>query len=327
MRLRSYTAASMAQAMEQIRQELGDDAIIISSQLEPDRKSVLVTAALDAPDEITCFSRALDEPAHDPDLSSLAFVLSDHGIPAGIMDELMDASWDAGTAKAELALAAALDLRFRFSPLCHEKTIRPTMLVGPPGAGKSTTVAKLAARASLAGKAVDLITTDTVRAGGIDQLKAFADILEVPLHVAESAEAVAQAVQKSASGGRIFIDSPGVNPFQGKAMAELAMTVSAAGAEPVLVLAAGGDPAEMADTASAFANIGVSRMIVTRLDTARRYGGVLAAADQRLKFCEMSFRPQVADGLSPVNPVNLARLLMNHITPDERAGSGKEDHQ
>ena len=97
----------MTQAMKLIRDELGDDAVIVSSQKGRDANQVLVTAAIDASAEITGFTKAPTGAGGGEDLGSLALALSGHGVPAGIMDALMDAAWDSGTTRPELALAAA----------------------------------------------------------------------------------------------------------------------------------------------------------------------------------------------------------------------------
>jgi len=69
--------------------------------------------------------------------------------------------------------------------------------------------------------------------------------------------------------------------------------------------------------ASSFSTLGVLRMLLTRLDMARRVGGVLAAADAaRLAFSEVSITPHIADSLSPINPVSLARLIMPNTFED-----------
>ena len=188
------------------------------------------------------------------------------------------------------------------------------MLVGPPGAGKTVTVAKLAARAILAGRSAALITTDTQRAGGVEQLAAFTRILNIQLKTAHTTAELRRTVaDRLAEDGPLYIDTPGTNPFSDSEMDHLSGLIRVAKAEPVLVLPAGGDAMEAAEIASSFADIGATRLLVTRLDMVRRVGGILAAADAaRLKFCDVSITPYVADGLSAVNALSLARLIMPH---------------
>ena len=94
-------------------------------------------------------------------------------------------------------------------------------------------------------------------------------------------------------------------------MADIRAFIDAADAEPVFVLAAGGDPAEAAEAAEAFAALGARRMIVTQVDLARRLGGILAAADTAsLAFAGISISPFVAQGVGSLNPVSLARLIL-----------------
>jgi flagellar biosynthesis protein FlhF len=79
----------------------------------------------------------------------------------------------------------------------------------------------------------------------------------------------------------------------------------------VLVLPAGGDAREAAEAAAAFTALRPTRIIVTRLDCARRFGGLLAAAENgRLAFTEAGTTAQIAHGLTALNPVAIARLLL-----------------
>jgi flagellar biosynthesis protein FlhF len=111
----------------------------------------------------------------------------------------------------------------------------------------------------------------------------------------------------------VFVDTAGTNPFDPNDLAMLAESIDAAGAEPLLVLAAGGDPMESVDIAAAYASLGVRRLFVSKLDLARRLGGLLAAVDAAAAaFSEASVSYQVADGLRPLNAVTLARLLLPH---------------
>jgi flagellar biosynthesis protein FlhF len=77
-----------------------------------------------------------------------------------------------------------------------------------------------------------------------------------------------------------------------------------------LVLPAGGDSAEAADAALAFAEAGASCLIPTRLDAARRFGGPISAAHvSGMSFLAAGVSRHIGGGLVAVNPVSLARLL------------------
>jgi flagellar biosynthesis protein FlhF len=109
----------------------------------------------------------------------------------------------------------------------------------------------------------------------------------------------------------VIIDTGGVNPFDPEEMRRLAAQVTAADVEPVLVLPAGGDAREMAEAAAEFAAIGARRIIVTRLDAARRIGGVLTAAEGAgLAIADASITPFVGEGLHPLTAPVLARILL-----------------
>jgi flagellar biosynthesis protein FlhF len=214
-----------------------------------------------------------------------------------------------------VALSGALAAVYSFAPVADQGRSRPLMLVGPPGAGKTMAVAKLAARAVMAQRPVNLVTSDTVRAGAIEQLAAVARVLGLELKTADSAARLASLVLKAAPDAVTLIDSSGVNPYSTADRRELTALLAAAGAEPVLVMPAGGDALDAIDQARIFRDLGCSRMAVTRLDLTHRLGSVLAAADAaRLGFAEAGVAPEIADGMIPFNPVVLARRLIAQTT-------------
>ncbi len=311
MRLKTYTAPTMAEAMEMARREMGEDAIIVSTQRGTGGRGARVTAALE---EVRPEDAALEELYDEerPDAAAtIRQALTFHGTPPRLAERLVLAAGALDTDDPILAFAGAMDASFMFAPLPEHGHGRPIMLVGPPGAGKTITTAKLAARATLAGRPVRVITTDTQRAGGIEQLVAFTRLLKLDLETADTVEGLRKAVAAAQPDDLVYIDTAGTNPFSDTEMDHLSGLVQAAGAEPVLVLAAGGDAMESADIAASFAAIGAGRLLVTRLDMARRLGSILAAADAaRMRFSDVSITPHVADGLSPINPLSLARLIM-----------------
>jgi flagellar biosynthesis protein FlhF len=158
---------------------------------------------------------------------------------------------------------------------------------------------------------VRLITTDTVRAGAPEQLASLARVLGLELLVAGSPEELRRFVSGAPEEDLVLVDTAGTNPYVDDERGELAALVAAAAAEPVLVLAAGGDVYDTVEMARAFAAVGCRRLLPTRVDMAWRLGSLLSAADAaRLAFAELGVSASVADGLRKASAVALARLLL-----------------
>ena len=315
----------MAEAMAELRRECGDDAIIVST--EETATGVKVVVALEEPDDdVPGVGAVTSDPvaalsADDP-IDVVHEALLAHGIPNRLLERLVDASFLVGSDDPTEALTGAFRQVFTFHSFANRRSKQPLMLIGAPGSGKTLTVAKLAARAVFAKRKTRLITTDTIRAGGIEQLHAFARLMKLPMQTAESEDQLVRLVSMSAADETVIIDAPGINPYSARDMMELAGYIKAVNAEPVLVMAAGGDVVDSMDQAQEFAKLGATRMIVTRLDMVRRLGGMLAAADAaRLPFSEYSSTADVVDGLSTFDPRHLARMLLPHLNADTIAST------
>ena len=324
MRLKSFHAKTLTEAMNQVRNALGDDAIIVATRDEPG--GVRVTAALDdnpASDMPMRDRRNRIEqpPLIDDDnvIEKVTDVLLRHGAPARVTEAIISAvvGQDSDTARA--ALIDALQSRFNFTSL--EKVQKPILLVGPPGMGKTLTAAKLAAQAVMAKKKISVFSTDVTRAGGIEQLEAFTRLMQIDLMTAESGDALADGLISVSSEIKI-IDSAGCNPFDMTELSQLSALIKECGGvqkiEPVLVMAAGGDAIESAEIAAIFHELGANLFIPTRLDISRRLGGVLSAAERaNLKFASSGISANVADGLSLLTPEKLADLLLGQKDVDK----------
>ena len=336
MRLKTYTARTLAQALQQARRELGEDAVILST--EGGRGGARLVAALPPPaDDDAALEQALardagaygEAPPPAPGASSLSAglrsALSWHGVPAGLIERLLRAAVAPAGTGAEAVLAVALDALLGFQPLAARGGGRPLMLVGPPGVGKTLTAARLIVDTHRRGRPVLAASCDTRRAGGIEQLEAFTRILALPLARIEAPAGLTAAVAAAVAGSTVIIDTAGSCAFSRDEMQELATLIEAAEAEPVLVLAAGGDAAEAGETAAAFARLGCRRMIATRIDVSRRLGGLLAAtAAGRLAFAGAAIGPHAAEPPAPVSASSLARLLLSTAPAPELAASRKD---
>lgn len=341
MRLRTFIAADMAEAIEAVRRELGADAIIVSSY-RSEAGGIEVTAAietasgrpvslddLEASLERSLRDRLRGEPAAPPfaatrpsahsgiafDEASIAEALDAQGVPADLRDALVGAAIALGCDDAVAALSAALEARFGFEPI-PARPPKPILLVGLPGSGKTVTMTKLAANAVFEGAAVDLVTTDTVRAGAVAQGEAYGRLLDLDLRNAGNVEALSLLLEETDRPSRIcFIDTASVNPFDGAEFTALKKFTDGArvvaDAEPVLVLSAAGDARLLSETAAQFAGLGVRRLVATQVDLSRRLGGILAAADGAgLALAQISVTPYLARGLAPMNAPVCARLIL-----------------
>lgn len=340
MRLKTFTASTMKEAIAIVREEMGANAIIVSAYERPRGRGVEVRAAVDGvkpepraepvrpkrPDPAPppsepqsaieqIAARRVASPAVKrtarPYEAVLQSALAYHGLEQSIRDSILDAARKHDNRDPVDALSAVFDARLAFAPIPN-KPRRPVMLVGAPGVGKTVTAAKLAARAKLAGEAVAVSTTDTLRSGAIEQLAKLLGLMGTKLGTADAPETLEGLLARGAKAeAAMFIDTPGTNVFAMGERRDLRRFMAAGDIEPVLVLAAGGDAAEMADQAKLFAEIGVRRFIVTRLDAARRLGGMLTAAQEgRLALAHVSLSPYLSEPLSTLSAASFARILI-----------------
>ncbi len=308
MKLRSFTAETLPDAMHQVREELGLDAVILSTQELGGALGVKVMAALDGDlDEELDFQ---DPESLVETVDEMSEVLDFHQIPAPLANRLLSNASGLSADDNVMALAGVLDGAFDFAPLPTAAGKRPVMMIGPSGSGKTATAAKLCAMVRLAGQKASLITMDGEKAGGMAQAETFTAALDVPLQRADDAAALVSAAAAIPDDHLIVVDTPGVSPYDEKALEQLRGAAEAIGAQSVLVLPSGGDGYEQAECALAFRETGTRNLIVTRLDSSRRYGGLLCAAHAGgLSLMGVGISAQIGTGLAPVNPVSMARLL------------------
>lgn len=327
MRLKTFKAPTMAEALKLVRAELGTDAIIVRSQDEDGKKGASVTAAyekiapqkeVEAPDITTLMGEAIQAKHRDNvgtsfDLDELIAVLNHHGVPSEMSLRLQTAASSFAADSLEEALSSALETSFRFYNL-PETSNRPFILVGPTGAGKTIATAKLAAEAIIHKKSVELITIDTIKSTGLEQLQNFATLMKCTVKSADSPKKLAELLDKRPKGDDApdltIIDSFGINPFDKDELISITKFIKAANAEPVLVMPAGLDPMEAGDMAQVFASMGARLFIPTKLDAVRRYASVLTAAQTGgLTIAAIGNSPIVADQLQPASPLFLGKMI------------------
>ena len=246
----------------------------------------------------------------DVTVRAMSDILSPHG-----MGDKLIAALIAGARKSPIdedlyRLETAFRETFSFAPLQFSPTT-PIMLVGPTGAGKTSSAAKLAASVIAQGASALMMTADTGRAGAIEQIKSYSDSLGADYYLIDSPLDVAKILRSHRPGGAVIIDTPGVSPYDGGDIAALQSYQQESGAEPVVVLPASGDAVEYADWALAFKEIGVRRCIITKFDATKRVGaGLFAAFEGELSLAHFSETAFISEGLIEANPEFLARRLI-----------------
>lgn len=184
-------------------------------------------------------------------------------------------------------------------------------LVGLPGAGKTATVAKLAARAQLAGKRAAVIDLDGSGLGASNALEGFAAIAEVPYVAALDADAVAHALDRVPAGRLTILDTPGASPHDVAGLQRLGDLVRAARAEEIhLVLPATTKTADALAAVRAFAALGATHLLFTRLDETTSQGSVLAVGvESGLPLSHVGTGRDIPGDLAPAS----ARAVVHSI--------------
>ncbi|HEX3914493.1 MAG TPA: flagellar biosynthesis protein FlhF [Steroidobacteraceae bacterium] len=155
-----------------------------------------------------------------------------------------------------------------------------TAVVGPTGAGKTTTIAKLAARWCMLHGSQDLalVSTDGYRIGAREQLMTYARILGAPMHAANNGQELARVLERLKSKKLILIDTAGMGPRDVRLTEQLAtLKLGAARARVLLALPAQGEGQALEEIVRAFARVAPAACVITKVDEAASLGGAISA--------------------------------------------------
>ncbi len=190
---------------------------------------------------------------------------------------------------------------------------RVAALVGPTGVGKTTTIAKLAANYRLKDKRrVGLITVDTYRIAAVEQLRTYANIIDLPMQVVSTPKEMHEAVRQMAGMDLVLIDTAGRSPKDEIRLQELKAFISEASADEVhLVLSSVAASRTLQQTAERFAVVGTTAMILTKLDEANGLGNLLPVLRlSRLPLSYLTNGQNVPDDIEIADPPRLAKLIL-----------------
>jgi flagellar biosynthesis protein FlhF len=178
-------------------------------------------------------------------------------------------------------------------------------LVGPTGVGKTTSLAKLAARYVLryGQRHVALVTTDCYRIGAHDQLTTFGRILGIPVQVASSSEELSTILHGLSDKRLVLVDTAGMSQRDMRLHDQLESLIdSGILIRPLLVLSATAQQSVLEETISAFSCTTLAGAIITKVDETTSLGGVLSVLIK--KHLPLAF---VADGQRVPEDMHLGR--------------------
>lgn len=373
MRLKSYFSETVEGAMAQARQELGADAMLVSSRPSPLEAKHLgeyeVVFASDVPaersssdageapgrlsaeiaemkKELESMRCALRRSAYAPSQRqgrSLRFTdayaaLADGEVEPDLAREIVEAaearcsasphpgstmrlraqSRPAG-ADFEAALAQEIEARLPVEPVlgATDATPRIVALVGPPGAGKTTTLVKLAVNYGLISRRpVLLLSLDTVRIAAAEQLRSYAAILGVGFQLTETVGVLAQAIEENRGKELILIDTPGLGTADLEDSSALARFLSTRGdIDTQLVLPASMKAADLTRMVDLFEQFHPRRLLFTKLDETGSFGALLNEAVRVSKPLSFFANGQrIPEDLEAATATRLVGLLLTGRT-------------
>lgn len=190
---------------------------------------------------------------------------------------------------------------------------RLAALVGPTGVGKTTTIAKLAANFRLKEKRrVGLITVDTYRIAAVEQLRTYADIIDLPMHVVSTPREMRDTVERMQHLDLILLDTAGRSPKDEVRLQELRSFLTEAAADEVhLVLSSMTSARTLEQTAEQFAMVGTTSLILTKLDEVAEPGNVLPVLrSSGLPLSYLTDGQNVPDDIEIADAHRLARMIL-----------------
>lgn len=347
MRLKTFLGKDMKEALGQVRAEMGESAVIVSQHkakdgvvlraaVEDDGSPLPAIAGARTPENSPVLAsfearyreglvaRLRNAPQqgerkrHVFDRAALLSILKSNRVPDSLAPMLAEEAEKRGMPDMVFALASAIDRRMRTCPIDVSEP-SAFLLAGPNGAGKTTVAAKLAAHACLAGRAVRLVATDLDGAGALARLEMFGAHLDVQVTPARDAAQLGAAVLRAQEDGSLLIaDTAGFDPRTPATWQEFLSFTSVPGMEVLGVVSATMDAEEAWEMAEALVRLGAARLVVTGVDLVRRRGALAALALSGLAIAQVTRSPFLADGLEPITPLGLARVLAEADDPGWR---------
>ena len=332
MYLKRYRSQTVRDALRAAREELGPDALVLSTTLVQvrgwrgwfgQREIELTAGAERAP---VAAPRAQPEAPPQQErarerstgVEELAARLAASGLDPSLADEIaLGLSPKNRRAATMQSLQAALASRLSSLAADDEEYARVEVFVGPPGVGKTTTIAKIAAQErARRGRKLGLVAADGFRIGAVEQLRMFADIIGSPFKIARSAADLEEALGNGRGRQPVLIDTAGRSPQDGPARDLLEVLAKRPGVRTHLVLAADTPVATARRIFSAYEVARPTRLVLTKLDETDSLSPLVSLLRERkLPISYLGTGQHVPEDLNRATAQLLAASVMGESRP------------
>ncbi|MBO9716417.1 MAG: flagellar biosynthesis protein FlhF [Pseudoxanthomonas sp.] len=257
-------------------------------------------------------------------------LMEDYGFDAGITrDVVLQLPADTPAHRGRGLMLGLLSQRLPVCPVDPLEQGGVIALVGPTGAGKTTTIAKLAARyaAEHGARNVALVTTDTTRIGGREQLHSYGRQLGVAVHEADSDAALIQLLQRLQDYKLVLVDTAGLGQRDRALAAQLNWLRAAREVRTLLVLPANSHYADLDEVVRRFSAARPQGVVLTKLDETGRLGSALSVVvDHQLPLTWVTDGQRVPDDLHRANAPSLVLRLEDLRRAADKPNIPEHDH-
>lgn len=328
MPVKRYRRKTLQDALRAVREEMGPDALVLSTHDVATRgfrgwfggREIEITAAGE-PREMSgtrhsTAERPVGRPSEAPATDTLTARLEAAGLDHDTAQAVI-AAHPAARRRGASAETLRDAIASHLSPLAAvDQDYAPIeVFVGPPGVGKTTTIAKIAAQArARQGRRLSMLAADGFRVGAVEQLRLYADILGAPFAVARTAGELESAIERGR--GPLLLDTAGRSPRDEASRDMFRLLASRPDVRTHLVLSATTSRDLVRRIVDRFAEANPTRVVVTRVDEAESLGPMVPVLQEHgLPVSYLGTGQNVPDDLERATPAVLAAWIAGEPAP------------